>query len=441
MQIPATRYVRGADGSDVAFQVGGTGPDVVFVAGPSNVETKWDLPNLAALTERLMSFSRLTMFDQRGFGISGPVKGDATTTWEDWAIDFERVLEAVGADRVAVIAEFEASRWAVLYAAHHPERIRRLVLWNGSARGVAAPDYPAGYAPDVMEAGIAYLETVWGTPEAVKLTDPDRANDPVAAAAEARYLRTCLPPSVLADYARQQSTLDVREALPLVNAPTLVLHRRRHPLAPVEHGRYLAEHLRNVTYVELDGEAGDMGAPPGDAVALIEEFITGHRPEQHADRMLATVLFTDIVDSTKTASAVGDARWRITLDRHDVVSRREVERQGGTVVKSTGDGTVAMFDSPTRAILAAKAARDALAGGGLVIRAGLHTGEIERRGDDIGGIAVHIASRVQAAAEPAEVLVSRTVRDLTTGSGLGFEPRGSRTFKGVAESWDVFRAL
>jgi len=438
---PPTRYVRGVDGSDIAYQVGGDGPDLAYVAGPSNVETRWDLPSFAAMTTRLMGFSRLVIFDQRGFGVSGPVKGDAVTTWEDWAADFERVLGAVGAERVAIVADYEAGRWAILYAAHHPERVSRLVLWNVSARTLSAPDYPAGYPLEVIEAGIRHMEQVWGTPDSIRFTDPSKADDPVEAAATARYLRTCLAPSALADYARQQLTLDVRDVLSLVSSPTLVLHRQAHPISPVEHGRYLAEHIPNATYVELEGDSGDIATPPGDALGLVEEFVTGHRAAPESSRVLATVLFTDIVGSTETAAAIGDARWRLRLDRHDLLARRAIEGQGGTVIKTTGDGVVALFDSPTRAVLAATAARDALNTEGIAIRAGVHAGEIERRGEDIGGIAVHLAARIQAVADPGEILVSRTVRDLTAGSGHRLEYRGAHTFKGIPEAWDVFASV
>jgi class 3 adenylate cyclase len=387
---------------------------------------------------RFMSYSRLILFDQRGFGVSGPVRGEAVTTWEDWATDFERVLLAVDAPVVAILADYEAARWAILYAAHHPDRVSHLALWNASARTLEAPDYPAGFPPDVMAAGIDYMERVWGTPEALRLTDPSMADDPVEAAAVARYLRTCLAPSELAEYSRQTLALDVRDAVPLVGVPTLILQRRQHPIVPVDHGRYLAEHLPNARYVELDGNSGDIAAPPGDALALIEEFVTGKRTSHDTDRVLATVLFTDIVGSTESAAALGDTRWRERLDRHDVLVRREVAAHGGHVVKSTGDGALATFDSPTRAVRAAVAARDALATENITIRAGVHTGEIERRGDDIGGIAVHIAARVENAAEAGEVLVSRTVRDLTAGSGLSLHDRGTHVLKGIPDPWDLF---
>ncbi len=408
---------------------------------PTSRIDAWDeQPLLAHAIRRLASFSRLIRCDRRGIGCSDPITPAAPPTLEQWMEDSLVVLDAVGSECASVMATNDAGTLGVLLAATYPHRVRSLVLVNAYARGLQAPDYPWGSHEDaaikMMDDTVEPDEEIgWG----LGLVAPsmagdqgfrrwwDRAGNRGASPATARAL--------LEVYLRS----DVRDILGVIDVPTLVVHRTEDKGTVLESGRYLAEHIPRAKLVELPG--ADDFFWLGDADSLldeVEEFLTGTRPRRQLERALATVLFTDIVDSTRQASALGDLRWRRLLDQHDQVCIQHIAEHHGQVVKSTGDGVLATFDGPARAIACAVGLGGALQPLGVEIRSGIHTGEVERRGRDIGGIAVHIAARVTALAEPGQCLVSRTVTDLVAGSGIEFEDHGERELKGVPGTWQLF---
>lgn len=441
MEVPETRYVAVGD-SDVAYQVVGDGPlDLVyfFLLG-SHVGLFWDTPIQAEVLGRLASFSRLILFDPRGTGASDPVPGKSVSTWEDASIDVEVVLDAAGSERTAILASLDAGPAAILFAAMHPQRVSGLVLFNTSARYVAADDYPIGWPREFVDAQIEAVGTLWGTPEMFQLVLPSIADDVESLNSLARQYRAAMTPrTAVAEMTYRLLHFDVRSALPLVQAPTLVLHARDNPMASIEQSRYLAEHIPGATLVEIP--SADLGITPNaDLIDEIAKFLTGERLPFEVDRILTTVLFTDIVDSTRRAATLGDQRWRKLLDAHDRTVRAELRRFRGTEVNTTGDGFVASFDGPARAIRCARAIVEGCRELGIEIRAGLHTGECEVRGDDLGGLAVHIAARVGARAAPGEVLVSGTVKDLVVGSAIEFADNGEHELKGVPGSWKLFAA-
>ena len=439
---PATRYVT-VDGAQVAYQVVGDGPvDLVYFYGVgSHIELFWDEPSYVELLERLASFSRLILFDRRGTGSSDRVEGEVPT-WEQSADDIAAVLDAVGSERAAIVGDVDAGPIAVLFAATRPERVRALVLSNSSARFLWAEDYPIGATQAMFDAGMDSIEALWGTEELFALTCPGRLAEPGWAETMARQNRAALTPRAAGALLRcLLSTLDVRAALPLVQAPTLVLHNTGNRQVPVAHGRYLAERIPGARLVELESE--DLTWSLSTITATVEaigELVTGAHVAAGSDRILATVLFTDIVGSTERAVAVGDERWRALLDVHDQLAREQLRRFGGREVKTTGDGFVAVFDGPSRAIRCAEAVAAGADALGLAVRSGIHTGECEVRGEDVGGVAVHIAARLADMAGSGEVLVSRTTRDLAVGSKIEFDDRGTHTLKGVPEPWQVFAA-
>jgi class 3 adenylate cyclase len=349
-------------------------------------------------------------------------------------------MDAAGSRRAALMATTaEAGPMALFFAATRPERTSALVLGNASARYVADDDYPIGIPPERAEAIISRVEDTWGTAEPVTTAIPSRAGDERFRRWVARMQRSMASPRTVHVFLRALFEVDVRPLLPLVQAPTLVLHRRDFALLPIEHGRYLAEHLPDARLVILPGADGPLTwEEPEVTLGHIEEFLTGVRQPVPSTGVLATVLFTDIVASTERAAELGDRRWRELLGVHDDLGRRLVEQWGGRVVKTTGDGLLATFDGPGRAIGCAVALRDQLVDIDVQIRAGLHAGEVELRGDDVGGIAVHLAARILAEADPGEVLVSRTVRDLVAGSGIALADRGTRQLKGVEGAWQLF---
>ena len=438
--VPPTRYVDSGDGL-IAYQVVGDGPlDLVYLTGAtSHVDVRWDWVGAAGFLRRLASFSRLILFDRRGTGVSDRLGTEALPTWEEWADDLRVVLDAVGSERAAIFAVLDAGPMAMLFAASHPDRTTALVLGNTAARYRADDDYPCGHRPEVIERILAAMATTWGTEAAAVAASPTTADDPTARAWLAKYMRASATPAATAAQWRSVFDGDFRSVLPVIRVPTLVLSRTGYLPATVGMGRYLAEHVPEAELVLLPGADSMYYADDAEAIAdTIEEFLTGVRPHRAPDRILATVLFTDLVESTRHAASRGDAEWRRTLDQHDAVSRREVEAHNGRLVKLTGDGLVATFPAPGRAIQCALSLRSAAAGLGLDLRAGLHTGEVEVRGDDIGGIAVHTAARVQSAADPGEILVSRTVVDLVAGSSLTFGDRGDHELKGVPGTWRLF---
>ncbi len=439
---PETTYARLGD-DRVAYQVFGEGPDLVLTLGAfGHVDLQWEDPATALFLRRLASFTRLIVFDRRGTGASDPLPKDLPPPWEAYADEVAAVMDAAGSDRAALMATTaEAGPMAVFFAASRPERTTALILGNATARYLAADDYPIGFPPERAEAIAARVEDTWGTAEPVATAIPSRAGDERFRRWVARMQRSIASPRTVHTFLRAMSEVDVRPLLPLVQAPALVMHRRDLALLPIEHGRYLAEHLPNARFVELPGADGPLTYETPELILdHIEEFLTGVRQPAPTTRVLATVLFTDIVASTERASELGDRRWRELLEVHDDLGRRLVEQWGGRVVKSTGDGLLATFDGPGRAIACAAALREQLGDIDLQIRAGLHAGEVEVRGDDVGGIAVHIAARILGEAAPGEILVSRTVRDLVAGSDIALEDRGTHTLRGLADPWHLFAA-
>jgi class 3 adenylate cyclase len=438
---PETKYVA-VDGADVAYQVVGDGPvDLLYFAGlGSHVDLLWDYPPSAAFFGKLASFSRLILFDRRGAGASDAVPHTTISTWDAWSDDARAVLDAAGASDAAIFAESDAGPTAVMFAATHPERVQALVLANTTARYLRDDDYPMGIPPEAVDVMVEGIGATWGTPASVLAVQRDAPAELVDWTA--KLLRaSATPRRAAAQYRYMLETLDVRDALALVQAPTLVLHSHGHPLLSVDHGRYLVSHIDRARLVELPADETYFSAEGYARVTdEIAGFLTGRRPPVDIDRLLTTVLFTDIVDSTARAASLGDSRWRSLLDAHDRAVREELARFRGQEINTTGDGFVASFDSPTRAIRCARAIVDAARRVGIEVRCGLHSGECEVRGDDLSGITVHVAARVGALAHAAEVLASSTVRDLAAGSGVVFASRGEQNLKGVPGTWSLFAA-
>lgn len=396
----------------------------------------WEWPAAAELMLRLGSFSRLIIFDKRGTGLSDPVPLTTLPTLEEWMDDVRAVMDAAGSERAAIMAFFEGGPMAMLFAATYPERTSALVLVNTYARLARAEGYPWGVPPDRLETALATSREFWRTGGSIDWLIPSRANDIDYRNWNAKFERASASPGTYAAIARVNAQVDVRHVLPSIQAPTLVMHSRDNPWVRVGHGRYLAQNIPGARYVEVD--SADTFYVDPEPYDEIEEFVTGVRPAPVRDRVLSTVLFTDIVDSTKRAAEVGDARWRELLDSHNAMIRRELAAARGREWNTTGDGFFATFDGPARAIHCAHAILARVRSLGLEVRAGLHTGEVEIVGDKIGGIAVHIGARVAALAGPGETLVSSTVKDLVAGSGIEFDDRGTHSLKGVPGEWRLF---
>ena len=432
VEYPETRYAElGED--RIAYQVMGDGPiDLLYAPLTSDcIDLRWDWPPYAEFVTRLATFSRLIMFDRRGFGASDSVSGGATPTWEHWADDARVVLDAVGSERAAILGHSDAGPIAILFAASQPERTRALILGNTTARFVTASDYPWGMPEADAQAAEAVIEEVWGTEAFADFGAPDSARDPAFRRWMAKISRLSSTPRDAATYYRWVLKTDVRDVLASIQVPTLVLHRERVSYITIDQGRYLAQRIPGARFEVVPGADGALYTEPHDEVlSHIEDFLA-KLPAVEADRALAAVLFTDIVGSTDRAVALGDREWRNLLESHDAVSRTVISQHRGKLVKMTGDGVLATFDGPGRAIRCAFALRDALRPLGIEIRAGLHTGEVELRGDDIGGIGVHIAARVLDRAGAGELLASAAVPLLVAGSGIAFEDRGEHDLKGV----------
>jgi class 3 adenylate cyclase len=441
--VPETKYARLSD-LHLAYQVLGEGPPDILLLDQwfSHMEAQWEVRPLAAFRERLGSFGRLIMFDKRGTGLSDPIPTSSLPTLEEFMADIPAVLDAVGSERTAVISNLGGGMLAVLFAAAHPERVASLVLVDGFARFQIADDFPIGAPPEVVDKTLAQADTEMGRGMMIDLFAPSLAGDERIRRAWARYERHAATPGSTVAIVRLMYRSDIRDVLPAIRVPTLVIHRADATGLVVEHGRFLAEHIPGAKYVELPGTdnliwAGDQEA----MIAEIQDFLTGVRPFQEPRRVLVTVLFTDIVDSTKLAAELGDERWHELLTDHNRAVRRQIERFGGREVKTTGDGVLATFDGPARAVRCAVAIRDDVGALSLEMRAGLHTGEVEVEPDDISGLAVHIGARISALAMPGEILVSSTVKELTVGSGLRFEDRGSHDLKGVPGEWRLFATM
>ena len=434
---PETRYAK-SGGVHVAYQVTGAGPDLVLVPGwVSHVEYTWENSSFSRFLQRLASFSRLILLDRRGTGLSDRVA--ELPTLEERMDDVRAVMDAVGSERAALFGISEGGPMCMLFAATYPERTSALVLYGTLVKGMQDAD--ASWAPskEQVEAFLDVIEKKWGTGITLDLFGPSVAQDERERQYWARFERLAVSPGAARVLLQMVADTDVRHVLPAIRVPTLIVHRSGDRATPVEGARHIAAHIPGAKYVELPGE--DHFAWIGDADAVldeVEEFLTGARQVPEPDRVLATVLFTDIVGSTARAAELGDQQWRDLLTSHHAVVRSELARFRGREVKTAGDGFLATFDGPARAIRCACAVRDAVRSLGIEIRAGLHTGECELMGDDVGGIAVHTGARVAASAAPGEVLVSSTVKDLVAGSRLRFADRGTHDLRGVPGEWRLF---
>jgi class 3 adenylate cyclase len=448
IEPPETQYAKTAEGAHLAYQVCGEGQlDVVLVPlGGSHVELAWEVPAFARAFRRLASFSRLIRFDHRGNGMSDPLGRSAQPSLEDRVAETLVVLDAVGSKRAALVANGVGGLTAIFFATSCPNRTASVVLDGCYARLARAPDYPWGIPNHVLEQAVARIrDRMGGDPvdyTALRYTAPHAAQDAEFVAQYRRYYRYTDAPAVAGAQAEVMTYGDVRALLPAVQAPTLVLYRHGDRFLGKPHATYLAEQIPGARLVELPGDDNLMYVGDTDAdLDEIEEFLTGVRHAPATDRVLVTVLFTDIVGSTQRAAEMGDRRWRELLDRHDRAVRRQLARFRGREVNTAGDGFLATFDGPGRAIECACAIRDAVRALGLAVRVGLHTGEVELRGEDVAGVAVHIGARVAAIAGPGEVLVSGAVPPLVAGSGISFEDRGEHELKGVPGAWYLYAVV
>jgi class 3 adenylate cyclase len=437
---PETRFTQSGDVS-IAYQVFGEGPrDLLIVPGfISHLEAGWDSPAYARFLERLASFSRVIQFDKRGTGLSDRVSGIPTI--EERSDDVRAVLDAVGSAHTALFGISEGGPMSVVFSAANPDRVTALILYGSIAKGSWAPDYPWGDAvSDGFEEWMAGWRRDWGKPYGIEAWAPSMADDPHFRDWWARYLRLGASPSAVIALFRMNREIDVRPILPIIQVPTLVLHRTGDRPINIGEGRYLANHIPNAKFVELPGEDHLWWVGDSDAIVdEIEEFLTGARHPLGTDRRLMTVLFTDIAGSTQRASELGDRRWSDVLAAHNMMMEKTIAQFRGEAVKSTGDGYLALFDGSGRAIECALSAARAVRNLGLSVRSGLHTGEVETIGKDVGGIAVHIAARVMEKAPEDEVWASRTVKDLVVGSRFKFTESGIHCFKGVDEGWPLYR--
>jgi class 3 adenylate cyclase len=443
-----TRFTKGGD-VEIAFQVLGDGPiDLLLYTGALiPIDCVDEEPSMARFHRRLASFGRLVRFDPRGIGLSDRGSAAHPPTHEQRVHDGIAVLDAVGSERAVVLAPFLNGADGLMLAAMHPERVSSLVVVNGTARTVWAPDYPDGIAQSVIDA--LGLGPPSAEPDAMEhgydilnVTAPSVARDETFRTWWDRAGNLAATPAMARSLQQAIYEIDIRHFLPLIRMPTLIMGRSENSVFSIGHGRYLAEHIEGAKFVMLPG--ADLLYWVGDTRPVldeIEEFLTGVRGRSGAERELATVLFTDIVGSTDRAAMLGDGPWRDLLDRHDQSVRVQINRFSGREVKTVGDGFVATFDSPGRAIECALAIRDTLGAFDIGVRAGIHTGEIEIRGDDVAGMAVHIGARVSALAGPGEVMVSSTVKELVVGSSVAFADRGDHELKGIPGTWRLFAVV
>jgi class 3 adenylate cyclase/alpha-beta hydrolase superfamily lysophospholipase len=437
--VSQIRYAKTADGVSLAYRVDGEGPlDIVFVPGfVSHLEVAWESPEFAALFEGFAAFARLITFDRRGQGLSD--RPSSPPTLEEGVEDIRAVMDAARSETAALFAISEAGPMSILCAASVPDRVRALVLWGSFARIVRTEGYDAGVHPKSFAALRTLAERDWGGPVAARTWAPSREHDPDFVAWWARFLRASSSPRGALDLLDLYDQIDVRDVLPAVAVPTLVMTRAGDRMTPPRMARYMVEHIPDARFAEMRGEDHvPFTQHREQIVGEVEEFLTGTRHEHEPDRVLATVMFTDIVGSTQRAAELGDREWRRLVERHDELVRRQIDRFRGRAIKTLGDGFLATFDGPARGIRCAHALTDQVRDLGIEIRAGLHTGELEAMNDDVGGMAVNIGARVSALAGAGEVLVSGTVRDLVVGSGIEFDDRGTHPLKGVPGEWRVF---
>jgi pimeloyl-ACP methyl ester carboxylesterase len=437
---PQTRYAKSGD-VNIAYQVVGDGPrDLIVVPGwMSNIEVFWDEPAVARFLRRLASFSRLILFDKRGTGLSDRLSDlpDLETRMDD----VRAVMDAVGSERATLCGYSEGGAMCMLFSATYPTRTTALITIGSFARQRDAPDYPWGRTHEQQVEWLNTIRQDWGGPVGFDARAPSIAHDERVRQWWARFLRMSASPAAALAFTRMNYEIDVRHVLPAIHVPTLLLHAVGDMVADVRASRYMAERIPGAKLVELPSKDHLPWGADADAILdEIEEFLTGQRHGPEPDRILATILFTDIVGSTDRAAELGDQRWRDLLENFYSVVRRELSRFRGVEVSTAGDGVLATFDGPARGIRCARSIADAVLPLGLSVRTGLHTGECEIIEDNVGGIAVHTAARVATLAHPDEVLVSHTVKDLVAGSGIRFESRGTHVLKGVPGDWPLFAA-
>ena len=434
------RYASSTGGIDIAYQVVGDGPiDLVFVSGfITHLDLSWELPHFAWL-EELDGMARVITFDKRGTGLSDRSLGFGSLA--ERTDDIVAVMDAVESSCAVLLGVSEGGPMSVLFAASFPERVRGLCLYGTAARFGAAEDYPFGLSPEQAEHLLRYVEAEWGTGKVFERYIQNAPDPEAARRLIARFERNACTPKMAAEIMRRNLEIDVRSMLPTVSSPTLVLHVEGDPVVPVGAGRYLAERIPDARFVQLPGRHHGSWRPSDVAAwrdAVADFLAASGAPARPVNRVLSTILFTDIISSTERAGRVGDSAWHRLLDQHDTIVATHVERFGGRVVKTTGDGVLAVFDGPGRCIACAREMGAALRPLDLPIRAGIHTGEIELRGDDVAGMGVVIARRICDSAGADEILVSRTVKELVTGSGLAFDDRGEHQLRGVPDAWQLF---
>lgn len=441
--MPTTHYAKSGN-LNIAYQVVGEGPDLVYVPGwVSNVELMWDDPVLASLLRRLAGFARVILFDKRGTGMSDPVDESDLPSLEDRMDDVRAVMDAVGSEKATLLGHSEGGNMSTLFAATFPERTEGLILVSTYAKRTRSEDYPWAPTLDEREEEIRRVEETWGDPSSVPhYMLGARGDDEGFRNWLGKYFRLSASPRAAAILLWMNTAMDTRAVLPTIQVPTLCLYRTGDQDVKIEEGRWIASQIPNAKLVELPGSSHLFWADdPTPLLDEIEEFMTGRRETAAPERVLTTVVFTDIVASTEQAARLGDRGWRALLERHNDLIRHELDRHRGHERGTAGDGFLATFDGPARGVRAARAIRDAVRSLGIEVRAGVHTGEVERVGNDIAGIGVHIGARIASLAGPGQVFVSRTVRDLVVGSELIFEERGNHSLKGVPGVWEIYEAV
>ena len=448
MDIPETRYAKTVDGVHIAYEMLGEGPtDIVFVPScyASNVEIAWEWSHLASQLRGLAAHGRLLVFDRRGTGLSDGITADVLPTLDARMDDIRAVMDAAGSERAVLFGFEDGAALCFLFAATYPERTTAVITVGAASRGKWAPDAPWIWTEDEWETWLSRIESGWGTPEFVQelmsWIFPSHVGDAEFVRAYGRVVRHALSPGDAVAVERMYMETDVRHVLPSIQAPALIFHFAEDPVESVQEGHYIAEHIPGAVFVELPGADHGSWMDHG-TFPHVDRFLTSIRTQQEEfDRVLATVMFTDIVGSTEKAASMGDGAWRVLLGRQRETVRALIGRYRGHEVDTAGDGLLATFDGPARGVRCAQAIAEAMQPLGLEIRAGLHTGEVETIEGKVGGIAVHIGARVGALATPSEVLVSQTVKDLVAGSGLTFEDAGEHELKGVPDRWRLYRVV
>jgi pimeloyl-ACP methyl ester carboxylesterase len=441
---PPTRYAQSGD-VNIAYQEVGSGSfDLVFVTGwVSNIDEFWTDPPFARFLNRLASFSRLIVFDKRGTGLSDRVDDHQLPTLEERMDDVRAVMDAAESRRAALLGVSEGGPMCALFAATYPDRTTALMTFGSYARRLATDSYPWGQSKEAHQAGLDQIRSGWGkSPVGLEIRVPSRSNDSAFREWWTRYLTRSATPKAALTLTEMNSQIDIRHVLPAIRVPALIMHRTGDRGLRVEGSRYMARQIPGAKYVEYEGDdhipwAGNTEVVLDD----VEEFLTGARPAAEPDRMLATIMFVDIVRSTEKAAEIGDRKWRVLLEDFYSTVRRNVERFRGREIDTVGDGFFGTFDGPARAVRCAQGIGNDVPALGISVRAGVHTGEVEVIGGKVGGIAVHIGARVASEAGAGEVVVSSTVKDLVAGSGIRFEDRGLRTLKGVPGDWHLFKAF